>query len=95
MSYIAAPDFADNRIIAGTGAYLSAHRLQNTGLYRESIDRSMAEILVSADPFRFDGSDLMPAEIGSDVLPRAATIYASGASDAWGLVDEVEAAWPR
>ncbi len=95
LSYIAAPDFADNRIIAGTGGYLSAHRLHNTGLYRDAIDRSMANILVSADPFRFDGSDLMPAQVGTDVYPRTATVYASGAIDAWELADEVEAAWPR
>ncbi len=94
LSYIAAPDFADNRIAAGAGGYLSAHRFHNTDLYRDAIDRSMANILVAADPFRFDGSDLMPAQVGADVYPRTATLYASGAIDAWELADEVEAAWP-
>ncbi len=94
MAYIAAPDFANDRILGG-GGYLSANILQNTSLYPEPIDRSIAQILVSANPFRFDASDLMPAQIGANVFWRTATTWAGGTIDTYEFVDEVESAWPR
>lgn len=95
MSYIASPDFPNNRIRSGSGGYLSAHLLHDTGAYRSPADQRIAEILVGAEVFRFDGSDLMPAEIGSNVLWRTATVYTGGTITAWDLVDEVEAVWPE
>ncbi len=94
MAYMAAPDFADNRILAGTGGFLSAHKLQDINLYRAAIDRNMATILVGADPFRFDGSALMPPEIGADVFLRTSMVFAGGTIDAYEFLDEVEASWP-
>ena len=73
-------------------AYSSAHRLHDTALYSDQIDRDLAAILVSADPFRFDGSDLMPATVGS-VLARSGTVLVGGTTDVFDLVDEVEASW--
>ncbi|NNF52947.1 MAG: carbohydrate ABC transporter substrate-binding protein [Acidimicrobiales bacterium] len=94
LAYMAAPDFANNRILAGSGAYLSAHQLHNLDLYGTTIDREMAAILVSANPFRFDGSELMPAQIGSDVFLRASVGFAGGTIDAYEFLDEIEASWP-
>ncbi len=92
MAYIAAPDYTEARILSRRGGYLSAHRLHNTGLYRDQIDRDLAAILVSADPFRFDGSDLMPAAVGS-ALSRGGTVLVGGTTNVLDLVDEVEASW--
>ncbi len=92
MAYIAAPDYAEARILSRQGGYLSAHRLHNTRLYRDQIDRDLAGILVSADPFRFDGSDLMPASTRS-VFLRSGTVFVSGETDVYDFVDEVEASW--
>lgn len=95
MAYIASPDFANERVRSGQGGYLSANRLHDTSLYPDPIDRTFADILVSADPFRFDGSDLMPADIGSNVFWRTGTVYVGGTIDTLDLVDEIEALWPR
>ncbi len=94
MAYIAAPDFANNRILAASGSYLSANKLQDVNLYRAAIDRKMATILVGANPFRFDGSALMPPEIGADAFLRASVVFAGGTIDAYEFLDEVEASWP-
>ena len=95
LAYIAAPDFANNRILAGSGSYLSANRLQDINLYRAAIDQEMATILVGGNPFRFDGSALMPPEIGSDAFLRASVMFAEGTIDAYEFLDEIEASWPE
>lgn len=94
MAYMAAPDFANNRILAGAGGYLSAHLLQDINLYNAAIDRQMATILVAGSPFRFDGSALMPTQIGTGIFLRASVDFAEGTFDAYELLDEVEASWP-
>lgn len=95
LSYMAAPDFANNRILAGAGGYLSANKLQDLSLYRAAIDQEMATILVGADQFRFDGSALMPPEIGTDEFLRASVVFAEGTIDAYEFLDEIEASWPN
>lgn len=92
MAYIAAPDFAEARILSRKGNFLSAHQLHNTGLYRDQIDRDLASILVSADPFRFDGSDQMPETVKSELL-RSGTVFVGGTTGVFDFADEVEASW--
>ncbi|TET27024.1 carbohydrate ABC transporter substrate-binding protein, partial [Candidatus Aerophobetes bacterium] len=44
---------------------LSANRRVNPSAYPDDLTREAAQILASAQTFRFDGSDLMPAAVGS------------------------------
>ncbi len=48
---------------------------------------------MSADPFRFDGSDLMPGEIGAGAFWREPTDYVSGAITLQEMLDNVEEEW--
>ena len=77
------------------GGWVSA----NTGLDVDKlvspIDKLSAETL--QDPkavFRFDGSDQMPAAVGSDAFWKQATNWITGQSTK-ETVDKVEAAWPK
>lgn len=93
LIYVADPLFANTRAAASDGGFLSANRLQDTSLYRNPIDRQIADVLVQADPFRFDGSDLMPAFVGTGEMWQAGTSFAASAISAEEYLDRVEAAW--
>jgi alpha-glucoside transport system substrate-binding protein len=94
LAYVASPDYTNARISAGIGGFWSANKLQDTSLYSNETDANIARILATADPFRFDGSDLMPGLIGSDEFWRAATGYVDGSLTLDDFLDRVDAAWP-
>ena len=62
------------------GGFLTAHAGVNTGLYNTDSERAMGEILQGATTFRFDGSDLMPGEIGAGAFWTGMVDYTTGAS---------------
>ncbi len=93
LDWIASAEYANARVEAADGGFLSANRNHDTSLYSTSVDQQMATVLVDADPFRFDGSDLMPAAVGSGELWQAGTGFASGTISAEAFLDRVEAAW--
>ncbi|MCY4176768.1 MAG: ABC transporter substrate-binding protein [Acidimicrobiaceae bacterium] len=94
LEYIGTAEYADSRIRADKGGFLSPNRDHDTSLYSSDFDRTLAEILVSASPFRFDASDLMPGEVGAGEFWRSGTDYVSGAKTAEEFVADVQAAWP-
>jgi alpha-glucoside transport system substrate-binding protein len=94
LRYMATPEYPNARIATGIGGYLSPNRLHDTALYAAELDRTLAEILVTADPVRFDASDLMPSEVGAGSFWSAGTDYVSGTIDAQEFVDRVEESWP-
>jgi alpha-glucoside transport system substrate-binding protein len=54
----------------------------------------MAKIAADADVFRFDGSDLMPKEVGSGTFWTGMVEWMSGASSQ-AAADKIEASWPK
>ena len=94
LEYIGTAEYANARILADKGGFLSPNRDHDTTLYSSSFDQGLAEILVSADPFRFDASDLMPGEVGAGEFWRSGTDYVSGSKTAQEFADDVEDAWP-
>jgi alpha-glucoside transport system substrate-binding protein len=60
------------------------------------IDKLALELL--QDPktvFRFDGSDLMPAAVGSNAFWKQATAWIATGQSTQVTVDNIEAAWPK
>ena len=59
------------------------------------MDRGIAELRCrSATSFRFDGSDLMPGEVGAGSFWKGMTDYVSGAADLGTALAEIDASWP-
>jgi alpha-glucoside transport system substrate-binding protein len=56
--------------------------------------RGFGEILATADPVRFDASDLMPGTVGSGSFWSAAVDITTGATDVPAAFAEVEERWP-
>jgi alpha-glucoside transport system substrate-binding protein len=73
-----------NELGASQAGFLGAHKGMNPDAYQTDIQRKQGQILVNADVFRFDGSDLMPGAIGAGAFWTAMVDYTNGAS-----VDEV------
>ena len=94
LEYIGTAEYANARIASDKGGFLSPNRDHDTSLYSSSFDRALAEILVSANPFRFDASDLMPGEVGAGEFWRSGTDYVSGSKTAQEFADDTEDAWP-
>ena len=94
LEYIGTAEYANARIESDKGGFLSPNRDHDTSLYSSSFDRGLAEILVSANPFRFDASDLMPGEVGAGEFWRSGTDFVSGSKTAEEFAEDVEDAWP-
>ena len=53
---------------AAAGGWLSPHKTFDLENYSDPTTKAVAEVAVNADVFRFDGSDLMPGEVGAGIV---------------------------
>ncbi|MFN3970995.1 MAG: ABC transporter substrate-binding protein [Gemmobacter sp.] len=72
--------------------FLTPHKGVNTDLYGDPTLRKMGDVLLGADTFRFDGSDLMPGAIGAGAFWTGMVDYAGG-RDARAVADAIQQAW--
>ena len=75
---------------------LSANRRVTPNAYPDELTRKMAQPLVEAEVFRFDGSDLMPAAVGAGTFWTGIVswVQANGANTS-EVVDTIDASWPK
>ena len=101
MEYIGSPEFANARQAAQNGAGAAAAapgsspgtRNADPSLWTE-LEQGFIETLQTADPAAFDGSDQMPAEVGSGTFWTDGTSFVNGDEDAETATDNIEASWP-
>lgn len=74
--------------------YLSANLDQDLSVYNE-LETSFVEILQTADPARFDASDLMPAAVGSGAFWVEGTSAVNGDTSVEDAFANIEAEWPE
>lgn len=79
---------------AQAGGWLSPHTSFDDSNYPNETTRQMARIAAEADVFRFDGSDLMPKEVGSGTFWTGMVQWMSGQSSQQ-VTDAIEASWPQ
>ncbi|WP_432707460.1 ABC transporter substrate-binding protein [Nocardiopsis ansamitocini] len=90
--YLATADYADRR--AAEGAWFSAHQELDLDTLETPTDRLGAEILRDPETvFRFDGSDLMPAAVGTGTFWRGMTNWING-EETTTTLDYIENSWP-
>ncbi len=95
LAYIGSPTYAETRTpLAPGGGFLSPNTAQDTAVSfaGDPFGLALAQILLSADPFRFDGSDLMPGDIGAGQFWSSATDITAGnisVEDGFAKVEEV------
>ena len=64
----------------------------NVEVFPSDVQRNMNEILTSATTFRFDGSDLMPGEIGAGAFWTGMVDYTTGA-EAEAVAADIQQRW--
>ena len=79
---------------AAAGGWLSPHATFDTSLYPDETTRAVAELASSADVFRYDGSDAMVKEVGSDSFWVGMVDWMSGASTD-EVLTQIEDSWPE
>ena len=77
-----------------SGGGLSPHKDAQLDWYGDDIERGIAELVKDSDSVRFDGSDLMPGEVGSGSFWTGMTDYFSGTADMDTVMEEIDASWP-
>jgi alpha-glucoside transport system substrate-binding protein len=93
MEYFTTPQSASGWL--ENGGALAAHLTATPDLYGVELERGIAELVIQATSFRFDASDLMPAEVGSGSFWTGMVDYVSGAADLDTVLAEIDASWPQ
>jgi len=105
MEYYGSAEYADNRQVAQLArkgaepggdvisGFLSANSNANADNYSE-LEKGFLEVLATAEPAGFDGSDDMPAEVGSGSFWREATSLVNGDTDPESAAQAIEESWP-
>jgi alpha-glucoside transport system substrate-binding protein len=77
----------------GTSGYLSANLEQDLSVYND-VERSFVEILQTADPARFDASDMMPGAVGAGTFWTEGTSAVNGDKSIEEAFEAIDASWP-
>jgi alpha-glucoside transport system substrate-binding protein len=93
MEYFTTPQSAGGWL--ANGGALAAHQTATPDMYGADLERGIAELVTEATSFRFDGSDLMPGEVGAGSFWKGMTDWVSGAADLDTVLAEIDASWPQ
>ena len=92
MEYFTTPESASGFLEAG-GA-LAAHQTATSDMYGVELEAGIAELVSEATSFRFDGSDLMPGEVGAGSFWEQITSYVAGSVTLDEAMQAIDATWP-
>ncbi len=95
QAFLSSPEWANEKAKVTEFGWVSA----NTGLdpknLKSPIDRLSAELLQDKTAvFRFDGSDLMPGEVGAGSFWKEMTNWIANNKDDKAVLDAIESSWP-
>jgi alpha-glucoside transport system substrate-binding protein len=76
------------------GGFLTPHRETPIEWFPSTRDLRFFQILLGADTYRFDGSDLMPEQVGLGSFYRGITDWIKGA-DLDRVLKEIDNSWPQ
>jgi alpha-glucoside transport system substrate-binding protein len=76
-----------------SGGVVAPHKDAKLEWYPTEANRKYAEILHNADTFRFDGSDMMPGQVGAGAFWKQMTNWVSG-DDLDTILKNIDQAWP-
>ncbi|KEO60295.1 ABC transporter substrate-binding protein [Thioclava indica] len=73
--------------------FLTPYKKANPAAFANDVQRDMNKILLDATTFRFDGSDQMPGEIGTDAFWKGMVAYTTGDETAEQAADAIQKRW--
>ena len=84
-----------HEIWAAQGGLLSPHSAINPEVFATDAQRALNDILLNASTFRFDGSDLMPGEIGAGAFWTGMVDFTTGSADAQTVAADIQRRWDQ
>lgn len=90
--FLTSPEFGAEW--AQTGSFLSPHTTFDASSYPNKTIQTIAKIATESDVFRFDGSDLMPSEVGAGTFWSGMVEWTSGDADTADVTSNIEESWP-
>lgn len=93
MSFLSGKDFGTKW--APDGGWLSPRTDFDASLYPDDTTRAVAKVGTDADVFRFDGSDLMPTEVGGGSFWKGMVSWTLGKQSTAEVTKEIEDSWPK
>ena len=79
---------------APSSSFLSPHKDFDVSLYPNKTTQAVAKVMYGATAFLFDGSDAMPAEVGTGSFWKEDTAWISGQEDVTTAMKNIDASWP-
>jgi alpha-glucoside transport system substrate-binding protein len=92
VKYLSEADIGNDA--APNSSFFSPHKDFDVSLYPNDLTRAEADYAYKATAFLFDGSDAMPAEVGTGSFWKEMTAWISGQEDANTALKNVEDSWP-
>ena len=83
-----------NNAKASLGGWFSPHLGLDTANIADPVNKVAVEILQNATTFRFDGSDLMPGEVGAGSFWTEMTAWIAEDKADQAVLDAIQATWP-
>jgi alpha-glucoside transport system substrate-binding protein len=93
MEYFTTPQSVSGWLEGG-GA-IAAHQTATQDMYGSDLDWGVSLLVADATSFRFDGSDLMPGEVGSGAFWEQISSYVAGSVELDAAMQAIDAAWPQ
>lgn len=85
----------DNGVEVGKAGYFSPHTTFDASLYPSETLRTIAtDVLYASSAARFDGSDLMPAEVGAGTFWSEPVKWIAGQVERDEMLANIDASWP-
>ena len=92
VKFMLTPESIEAEVKAGNA--LAAMKGVPLDWYPDATKAGFAEILSNADTFRFDGSDLMPGEVGAGSFWTGMVDFVNG-EDLGTVLQAIDASWPE
>jgi alpha-glucoside transport system substrate-binding protein len=92
MEYFTTPNSVSGWLEGG-GA-IAAQQTATQDMYGSDLDWGVSQLVAEATSFRFDGSDLMPGEVGAGSFWEHITSYVAGSEDLDTAMQAIDASWP-
>ncbi|MDR1852129.1 MAG: ABC transporter substrate-binding protein [Propionibacteriaceae bacterium] len=96
QTFLSSPEWANAKAKVTPQGWTTANQGLDKSLLASPIDQLAFETLASPkSEFRFDGSDLMPSEVGAGTFWKQMTAYFAQNKSTKDVLDAIEASWPK
>ncbi|GCD91231.1 ABC transporter substrate-binding protein [Nocardioides sp. LS1] len=92
VGYLSETDIGNDA--APSSSFFSPHKDFDTSLYPNQVTKDEADYAYTASTFLFDGSDSMPAEVGTGSFWKEMTAWISGDEDLNTALKNIQDSWP-